>query len=55
MKKKKCAHINKKNLNSNKFVGESNVVEVECIDCGSKRSETRYDNGRIDASKWFRL
>jgi hypothetical protein len=52
MKKNECLHKNRKNLDSYK-IGRSNLISVICIDCGASRIETRFNNGRIDTSKWF--
>jgi hypothetical protein len=51
--KNKCEHKNKKNINSNKINDASNVIEVECLDCGMHRHENRDKNGKIETSKWF--
>jgi len=53
--KNKCEHNNKKNLSSyHNTYDNSNFINVKCLDCGYERYETRYKNGRIDNSKWFK-
>ena len=51
--KNKCEHKNKKILSSYKGY-DNNFLEIECIDCGMHRYETRYTTStRIDSSRWF--
>jgi len=52
--KTECEHKNRKNLYSYCVQLYTNVLEVECIDCGMHRHETRYKNGRVDCSEWFK-